>query len=345
MMQAKDALQLDEVRLAAHLRANMEGFRGALEVQRLKGGASNPTYVLTERDGAATRKYVLRKKPAGVLLPSAHQIEREYRVMDALKATDVPTPNVRLLCEDTDVIGTAFYVMDFLDGRILRDPRLPGIAPAERRAMFDSFIDTMAKLHSVDVAKAGLSDFGKPGDYFTRQTARWIKQYRGAETETLPDMERLIAELPARIPKEDSTGIAHGDFRMENLMFHPTEPRVIALLDWELCTLGNPLADLGFACIGYHAEMAYFGTLHDVDFATSGIPTEDEFVAAYCARTGRAGVENFPFYVAFALFRLASISQGVYKRGLDGTGTGREEDRDNHAPYIASRGVALLDRL
>ena len=339
-----DAHKLDEGRLDAYLRAHLDGYRGELTVRRLKGGASNPTYVLSETDGAITRRYVLRKKPPGILLPSAHQVEREYKIMKALGPTDVPVPNARLLCEDSDVAGTPFYIMDFMEGRIFRDPTLPGMTPAERTKVYDSFVDVMARLHQVDFVGAGLGDLGKPGNFFERQTARWIKQYRGAQTDEIPEMEELIAALPAMIPQDNSVTIAHGDFRPENMMFHPTEPRVIALLDWELCTLGHPLADLGYACIMYHAKIDRWGTLHDVDFATSGIPDEQALVDNYCRRTGRDGVENLSFYTAFALFRLASISQGVYKRGLDGIGTGYDSANLNGAPDIARFGVALLDR-
>ncbi|MGE0830598.1 MAG: phosphotransferase family protein [Hyphomonadaceae bacterium] len=338
----EDVHRLDEARLNRYLGERLQDGQGALRAHRLKGGASNPTYILFAGERPL---YVLRKKPPGVLLPSAHQIEREYRVMAALDGTDVPVPRMRLLCEDASIIGTAFYVMDFIDGRIFRDPKLPDLSPAERTLAYESFTDVMVKLHSVDPDKVGLADFGRPGSYFERQIARWIKQYRGAQTEEIPAMERLIAELPGRLPATESVSVAHGDFRMENMMFHPSEPRVIALLDWELCTLGSPLADLGFACIGYHATIPGFGALDNVDFAMSGIPDEAAFVAAYCKRTGRTEISNWPFYVAFALFRLASISQGVFKRGLDGIGT-RAEDREvNLAPYIAGRGVAMLDRL
>ena len=338
---SEDNQQFDDKALGAYLAANLEGFTGNLVTTRLTGGASNPTFLL--RDGETGSRYVLRKKPAGVLLPSAHQIEREYRIMAALKATDVPVPNVRLLCEDSGIIGTSFYVMDFLEGRIFRDTKLPGMTPDERKAVYESFIDVMARLHSVDAASVGLGDLGRPGNYFERQIGRWTKQYRGSETETIPEMERLIAELPALIPQDDTVTIAHGDFRLENLMIHPTEPRAIALLDWELCTLGHPLADLAYASIGYHARLPWFGTLEGVDFAQSGIPDESSLMQAYCRKTGRREIDHWNFYVAFALFRLAAIAQGVYRRDRDGIGTGHEAAASNETPYIAKRGCVVLD--
>ncbi|MFD2577547.1 phosphotransferase family protein [Novosphingobium colocasiae] len=326
-----DIHRIDGPKLEAYLIANLDGFHGALTIRRLKGGASNPTYLLTEDDGAAVRRYVLRKKPPGPLLASAHQIEREFRAMAALRGTNVPVPVARLLCEDPEVIGTSFYIMDFLEGRIFHDPRLPGMEAAERTAVYDGLVAVMAQLHLVDFGKAGLGDFGRQGNYFARQLARWTKQYRDAQTAYIPAMEELIATLPALAPIDDVTVVAHGDFRLENIMFHPTEPRPIALLDWELATLGNPLADLAYACIGYHADIQWFGTLHGVDFAASGIPKEEEFVAAYCRLTGRGRIDNWNFYVAFALFRLASIAQGVFpsraRRNWNGSSGRRAERR------------------
>jgi aminoglycoside phosphotransferase (APT) family kinase protein len=290
------------------------GFAGPLSVQQFGGGQSNPTFLLS----ASGRRYVLRKKPPGQLLKSAHQVDREYRIMKALAATDVPVPKMHVLCEDESVIGTAFYVMDFLEGRIFRDPQLPGMTASERAAIYDSMNDVLARLHKVDFARVGLGDFGKPGNYFERQIARWITQYRAAQTDAIPDMERLIEWMPLNIPKDDSVSIAHGDYRLENTIFHPTEPRMIAVLDWELSTIGHPLADLAYNCMGYHVQNPRQGGLVGVDFAASGIPTERDYIAKYCARVGRGPIENWSFYVSFSVFRLASIAQGVYKRGLDG---------------------------
>lgn len=334
--------QLDTARLRAYLAENLAGFDGSLEVRRLKGGASNPTYVLTERNDAGMRRYILRKKPPGTLLQSAHQIEREYHVMDALRTSDVPVPNVRLLCENIAIIGTPFYIMEFLEGRIFQDITLPDMTVAERSKIYDSFITVMAKLHSVDIDAAGLRNFGRPGNYFERQIARWIKQYRDAETETIADMEMLIAQLPGLVPTDAATAIAHGDFRLENLMFHPTEPRATALLDWELSTLGHPLADLAYACIGYRANIPFYGSLQGADLQALGIPCEEELVRSYCRLTGRDGIEGWNFFLAFSLFRLASIAQGVFHRGLGGFGTGHSASIVNATPLIAAYSVAAL---
>ena len=308
------AHRFDEAALERYLASHVAGFAGPLSVQQFGGGQSNPTFLLT----AGGRRYVLRKKPPGQLLKSAHQVDREYRIMKALAATDVPVPKMHALCEDESVIGTSFYVMDFLEGRIFRDPQLPGLAPAERAAIYDSMNDVLARLHKVDFASVGLGDFGKPGNYFERQIARWITQYRAAQTDDIADMERLIEWMPLNIPKDDSVSIAHGDYRLENTIFHPTEPKMIAVLDWELSTIGHPLADLAYNCMGYHVQNPRQGGLVGVDFAASGIPAERDYVAKYCARVGRGRIDNWSFYVSFAVFRLASIAQGVYKRGLDG---------------------------
>jgi aminoglycoside phosphotransferase (APT) family kinase protein len=263
---------------------------------------------------------VLRKKPPGPLLASAHQVDREHRIMSALSATRVPVPQMRAFCADESVIGTPFYVMDYLEGRVFRDAALPGLAPAERAAIYDELNATLAALHQVDFESLGLGDYGRPGDYFERQARRWTTQYRGAETEHIPEMETLIEVLPTRIPADRSTTIAHGDYRLENVMFHPTEPRLIAVLDWELSTLGHPLADLSYNCMLYYFGAGFGATVGFAgqDLKALGIPSEQEYIAAYCKRTGRDGIPNWDFYMAFSMFRLASIVQGVYKRGLDG---------------------------
>jgi aminoglycoside phosphotransferase (APT) family kinase protein len=308
--------RFDAGRLAAWLAPRIEGLEGPLEVSQFTRGASNPTFLIT----AGTRRLVLRKKPPGELLASAHQVDREYRVMKALGAVGFPVPAMRVLCEDEGVIGQAFYVMDFLDGRIFRDARMPGLGREERAGLYDDLNATLARLHGVDWRAAGLADYGRPGNYFERQIGRWTRQYRGAQTEEIADIEVLVEALPKRIPADDTVTISHGDYRPENVMFHLTEPRVIAVLDWELSTLGHPLADLAYNCILYHSASESWGTLAGVDLAAAGIPSEAAYVAAYCARTGRAGVEDFDFYLAFSLFRLASIGQGVFKRNLDGIG-------------------------
>ncbi len=307
--------RFDEQALARWLERNLEGYRGPLRVQQFAGGQSNPTFLLTEGE----RRLVLRKKPPGQLLPSAHAVDREFRVLRALGTVDFPVPRVHVLCEDPSVIGQIFYVMDWVPGRILRDPMLPGMEPVERRAIYDAMNETMAQLHMLDPAALGLANFGKPGNYFERQIARWIKQYEASKIEEIESFDRLIEWLPRSIPPGDETRIAHGDFRLENMVFHPTEPRVLAVLDWELSTLGHPLADLGYNVMGYFMPEGQGQRLAAVDFATYGIPTVEEYVAAYCRRTGRAGIDNLEFYVVFALFRLAAIAQGIAMRAKIGS--------------------------
>ncbi len=313
--------RFDERALEDWCAIRIEDFGRDLNVRQIKGGASNPTFLLATETPSGPKRYILRKKPPGRLLQSAHQVEREYRIMHALEKTDIPVPRMRALCEDASVIGTAFYVMDFVEGRIFRDAPLPGLPREERAAIYDALNATLARLHQVDYAAIGLADYGRPGNYFERQIARFIKQYRGAQTDDIPEMEWLIDYLPKHVPDEPSVTIAHGDYRLENVMFHPVKPEVVAVLDWELSTIGHPIADLAFNCLLYHMEPSSFGSLLGVDFAATGIPTEAEYVAAYCRRTGRAGIENWNFYLAFSMFRLASIGQGVYKRALDGIAT------------------------
>ena len=336
--------RFDIAKLDAWCRANIEDFGDGLDVRQFHGGASNPTFLLTTQVGGAEHRYVLRKKPPGVLLASAHQVEREYKVMKALGRVDFPVPRMRALCEDDSVIGTNFYVMDFKEGRIFRDARLLDQTPAERAAIYDNLNATMARLHAVDYEAMGLGDYGRPGNYFDRQVGRWIKQYRGAETHLIPSMEKLIEALPKRIPKDQTVSIAHGDYRPENMMFHPTEPRIVAVLDWELSTLGHPLADLAYNCIIYHNESITFGSLLGIDFETSGIPSEEAYVAAYIRRTGRE-IEDWNFYLAFSMFRLASIGQGVLKRNLDGIGTSDAMEIDKSGKnFLADTAWGLLSQ-
>lgn len=309
------AHRFDIAALERYCAEAVPALRGRLAVSQIVGGSSNPTFVLQAQDG---RRYVLRKKPPGKLLPSAHQVEREYRVMQALQGSGVPVPGMLALCEDAGVIGTPFYIMEYCEGRVFRDAQLPGCTPAERRAIYDSLNETLARLHQVDPRAVGLEDFGRQGNYFERQYSRWERQYRGAQTREIPEMEELVAMLPALLPADDSVAITHGDYRTENTMFHPHEPRALAVLDWELSTIGHPLADLGHICVQYHTRSPAFGTLAGIDHAALGIPTEQEFIAAYCRRTGRERIANFGFYVGFAMFRLASIAQGSEKRRLDG---------------------------
>ena len=311
----REAHRFDESRLAEYLKTHLDGFCEPLRILQFEGGQSNPTYLLDCGD----QKYVLRKKPPGKLLPSAHQVDREFRVMKALENTDVPVPGMFLLCEDETVIGTTFFIMEYVEGRLLGNVTLPGLSPAERRAIYLEMIRVLAALHSVDYEALGLSDFGKPGNYFARQIGRWSRQYVSAKTDQIDSMENLMNYLPQNVPPDDTTCIVHGDYRMENMLFHPTEPRILALLDWELSTLGHPLGDLAYSCGPYHFNMAGNPSLVGVCGPESGIPNESEFVAEYCHRTGRKSIPNWNFYMAFSFFRLASILQGVYKRGLMGT--------------------------
>ncbi len=319
LIEVRDAHRFDEKKLAAFLADKRpEQFGDGFDIRQFQGGQSNPTFLLENRTG----RYVLRKKPPGKLLPSAHQVEREYRVIDALQNTDVPVPETLLLCEDDDVIGTPFYVMRFVEGRVFDNPSLDGASPAERTAIYDAMALTMAQLHSVDYAQVGLSDFGKHGEYISRQIHRWSKQYEASRTgDDNPAMDKLMAWLPENIPDADETTIAHGDFRPGNLMIHPERAEVVAVLDWELCTLGHPLSDLAYFCIPWHLPAGVPGMkgLVGLDLDALGIPDEQAFVDEYCRQAGRpGGIPQWPFYIAFALFRLAAILQGVYKRGLDG---------------------------
>jgi len=307
-------------RLERWMRDRVDGFRGPLAAERFEGGQSNPTYKLA----AATGTYVLRRKPLGHLLPSAHAVDREYRVMRSLADTAVPVPRVYALCEDDAIIGSTFYVMEFLDGRVFWDQRLPGLTPAECRAMFDSMNAVIASLHSVDQLAAGLADFGRPGNYMARQIGRWSKQYQASETEPQPAMDALIEWLPRRLPPEEAPRIVHGDYRMDNLVFHKTEPRVIGVLDWELSTIGNPLADFAYHVMTWRVTPELFRGLAGVDFAKLGIPTEEEYVAAYCQHTGCGPIPDWDFYIVYSLFRLAAIMQGIAKRAIEGTAASGE---------------------
>src|SRR5688572_7033822 len=304
--------EINGERLDRYLAGHLDGYRGPLEIRQFEGGQSNPTFLLH----TSACDYVLRKKPPGQLLPSAHQVEREYRVMTALRETGLPVPHTYLLCTDDSIIGTPFYVMACVDGRVFRQPHLPGVSPEDRTAMYEEMADVLARLHSVDVAAVGLGDYGKPGNYYARQIARWGQQYVAAKTGEIAAMDRLMAWLPEHIPPGDETTIAHGDYRVENLIFHPTEPRVVAVVDWELSTLGHPLADLAYNCLTFHLPADALGRGDAADDDRRGIPSESDYIAAYCRRTGRDGVPNWIFYLAFSMFRLASILQGVYARGL-----------------------------
>ena len=322
------------------LRAHLPGFAGPLQIEKFPGGQSNPTYRLR----TPQHDWVLRSKPgpAAKLLPSAHAIEREFRLMRALADTAVPVPRMELLCADEAVIGRAFYLMEYVPGRILWEQALPGLSAAQRRAHYLEMNRVLAALHRVDVQAVGLADYGKPGNYFERQIARWTRQYVDAKTDEIPAMDALIEKLPARIPKDQSVSIAHGDYRLENVMFHPTENRIVAVLDWELSTIGHPLADIAYNGFIWRSHSPGWGSLDGVDFKTSGIPTEAEYVAKYCERTGRGDIEDWPFLMAFSIFRLASISQGVYRRILGGN-SAREGEAINGCRPLAEQALAILE--
>ncbi|HXY21572.1 MAG TPA: phosphotransferase [Burkholderiaceae bacterium] len=306
----------DEERLAAYLRTHLNGYSGALEVQQFKGGQSNPTFLLS----AGGRRYVLRRKPPGILLASAHAVDREFRVIRALAGSQVPVARALVLCEDEQVIGTAFYVMDYVDGRVFWDPALPGMQRAERAAIYDELNRVIAALHRIDPAAFGLADYGKPGNYIARQVARWTKQYRAAQTEHIEAADRLIDWLPAHIPQEGQTRVVHGDYRLDNVIFHPSEPRILAVLDWELSTLGDPLVDFAYHCMAWHMPFDILRGLQGIDLDALGIPTEAAYLQRYLSRTGGQAVSSadWTYYLVFNMFRLVGILQGIVARALQG---------------------------
>lgn len=311
-----NAFDFDNAQLSSYLEAHVDGFKGPLTAEKFAGGQSNPTFLIDAHSG----KYVLRRKPPGELLKSAHAVDREFRVMSALSDTDVPVAKAYHLCEDDSIIGSMFYLMEYIDGRVMWDPALPDYSPTQRGEIYSEMNRVLAALHSVDIEAAGLSDYGRPGNYFERQVGRWSKQYRASETESIPAMEALIEWLPANMPADDGkVALAHGDFRLDNMMFHPTEQKVLALVDWELSTLGHPYADLAYQCM--QLRMAPGGVmpgLGGLDRETLGIPSEQEYVAEYCQRMGIESIPNWNFYLVFSFFRFAAILQGVKKRALEG---------------------------
>ena len=316
--------------LSAYLSGHLNGFSGPLTIELFKGGQSNPTYKLLT-PGAS---YVMRAKPGPVakLLPSAHAVEREFKVMQGLQGTDVPVPKMYCLCEDESVIGRAFYVMEFVEGRVLWDQALPGMTTAQRGEIYDEMNRVISSLHKVKFAERGLADYGKPGNYFERQIGRWSKQYTASITQPIAEMDSLMQWLPAHIPasarNENMVSIVHGDFRLDNLLFHPSEPRVLAVLDWELSTLGHPLADFSYHCMGWHISPGAFRGIGGLDVASLGIPTEADYIRRYCERTGLttpvALKADWNFYMAYNLFRLAAILQGIAKRVEAGTASSAE---------------------
>ncbi len=307
---------LDVEKLSDYLTQQLDEFTGIKKSKKFNTGQSNPTYLLE----TAEKKYVLRKKPPGELLPSAHAVDREYRIIKALEETKVPVPRTVFLCNDESIIGTIFYVMEFVDGRIFWDPTLPEIDENKRMKVYEETVRIMAELHKIDVEKAGLLDFGKPGNYFERQVGRWIKQYRAAETESYPEVETLIAWLEKTMPDDDGLiSIVHGDYRLYNMIFDHEEESMLALLDWELSTIGHPYADLAYQCMNWYIpQIGITPGLAGINLEKLGIPSEDDYVSNYCSKMGINSIPNWSFYLAFGFFRLAGIAQGVYKRSIQG---------------------------
>jgi aminoglycoside phosphotransferase (APT) family kinase protein len=321
-MPVGDRQRFDEASLGRWLRDHLNGFAALAHIEQFRGGQSNPTFLLTAADGA---RYVLRKKPAGVLLPSAHAVDREFRLISALHGSAVPVARPLCFCTDESVIGTIFYVMEYVAGRNFWDATLPDMTPPERAALYDEMNRVMVALHSLDYVGAGLGDYGKPGNYFARQIARWSGQYRSSETERIDAMEMLLTWLPANIPAGEETALVHGDYRLDNLIFHPGSPRMLAVVDWELSTLGHPLADFSYHVMLWRLPRGEGGGLAGLDLPPLGIPSEAEYIAAYCARTGRTAIEPrvWEFCMAYNLFRIACIRQGIMKRVLEGTAASR----------------------
>ena len=333
-VEPEGADRLDEGKLSAWLEANVAGYQGPMKLTKFKGGQSNPTYKIE----AASGNYVLRRKPFGPLLPSAHAVDREYKVQAALHKAGWTVAPQYGLCTDDSVIGSWFYVMGMVDGRTIWDGAMPNDAPDYRRATYNAMIDTLAGLHAVDVDAAGLSDYGKPGNYFGRQVERWTKQYKLAETETMDSMERLIAFLPASLPEQTRTSVVHGDYRIDNMIWAKTEPKVLAVLDWELSTLGDPLADFTYVAMAWVTENGGRSGVLDLDRKALGIPELEEVVERYCAATGRTSVPDMNWYFAYNFFRLAGIMQGIKKRVIDGTASSA------HAKAMSERVQPLADK-
>ncbi|MBF0278274.1 MAG: phosphotransferase family protein [SAR324 cluster bacterium] len=328
IMPVRESSLFDVDALQDYMEKNIDNYSGNLEVRQFKGGQSNPTYLLS----AGGVQYVMRRKPAGILLKSAHAVDREFRVLSALASTSVPVPKMICLCMDESVIGTWFYIMEYCKGRIFWEMSLPEILPLERGSIYDAMNDTIANLHQIDYISAGLEDFGKPENYVSRQIARWTKQYQASKNEEIPAMSHLIEWLPENIPEHEECSIVHGDFRMDNLVFHEKESRLIAVLDWEICTLGHPIADFSYHCMQWRLPSNVFYGIADLDLKALGIPTEEEYVAAYCRRTGRVEIKNWDFYMIYNMFRLAAILQGIIGRVRDGTAANSQAE--TVAPFI-----------
>jgi len=331
------AHRFDVPRLEDYLKGRLEGFDGALSVRQMASGQSNPTFLLQ----AKGREWVLRKKPPGKLLPSAHAVDREHRVQKALAGSGVPVPRMHLYCESADVIGTAFYVMERKIGRVFEDNAIPGVSAEDRAQMYDSMNHVMARLHTIDWQALGLADFGRPGNFFARQFSRWTRQWHAAKQRDIPEIDRLIEWLPKRIPDEDASAVIHGDYRTGNLMFDPVRPEVIAVFDWELSTIGHPLVDLGHNCMPWHTAPDEFNGLLGLDLQALGVPKEDEYIARYCERTGRAMVD-LRFQVAFSLFRMASVFEGILARAVAGNASNeRAREVGALSPVFARRAWAV----
>lgn len=338
MQTTEQATGLDLAALDRYLRVALPGLAGAAVAERIPGGQSNPTFFITYDN----RRMVLRKQPPNVL-PSAHAIDREYRVMSALRNSGVPVPETVLYCADADVIGTPFYLMERLEGRVFGDCALPGVAPEERRAMYLSMADTLAALHRVDPAAVGLADYGKQGDYFARQLARWSRQWESVKTREVPELTRLLEWLPSNVPVSDLSAISHGDFRIGNLMFHPTEPRVVGVLDWELSTLGHPLADLAYSALAWRLLPTEYMGMRGKDLAALGIPDEQEYLARYYGQVGH-GEQATAFHTAFALFRLSVIFEGIGARARAGAAASADgEEVGKLGVAFAQRAVEVID--
>jgi aminoglycoside phosphotransferase (APT) family kinase protein len=336
--------RIDTGRLAEFLGGQLEGCRGPLQIEQFKGGQSNPTYRIT----AAGRRYALRRKPPGKLLPSAHAVEREFKVTKALHGVGFPVARPYLLCEDDSVIGTAFYLMDCVEGRVLWDQSLPGLPKAERRATWEELNRVIALLHSIDYRAVGLEDFGKAGNYIERQVARWSKQYLASATAKIDAMDRLIEWLPKNVPAAAETTIVHGDYRLDNVVFHPTEPRILAVLDWELSTLGDPLADFSYHCMSWHIPPGKFRGIAGLPLEELGIPGEREYAALYFRRSGRQDVAPsvWDYYMAYNLFRIAAILQGIAKRVLEGTAASEHaREAGSRAPMMAELGWQQVEKI
>ena len=336
-------LKFDSVALERYLAGHIEGLHGPLQVEQFEGGQSNPTYLLTAPCGS---RFVLRRKPPGKLLPSAHAVDREFAITRALHSSGFPVPRPRLLCDDERVIGTAFFIIDYVEGRVFWDQSLQGLPKELRASFWQEMCQIIATLHNTDYRAVGLETFGNAHNYCERQIARWSKQYRASETEHIPAMDNLIEWLRRNIPPQTSDSIVHGDFRLDNMIFHPAKPKVLAVLDWELSTLGDPLADFAYHCLSWHVPPDHFRGIAGLDFAALGLPTEQEHVARYCRLTGRDGIDpaHWDFYIAYNLFRIAAILQGIMKRVVEGTAASAQAlDTGRRAKPIAEIGWEYVE--